>query len=90
MGSLSGVLYVGVTNDLLRRVLEHRDEVFSGFPKKYKTKKLLYYEYFTDINLAIRREKEIKKWRREKKENLINKGNEGWSDLFNKIKPENF
>mgnify|MGYP001570666809 CR=1 FL=1 len=82
MASISRVLYVGVTNNLIKRTEEHKDEIVDGFSKKYKTKKLVYYEYFTDINYAIMREKEIKKWRREKKIALIEGVNSQWKDLY--------
>jgi len=81
MASVSGVLYVGVTNNLIRRVEEHKNETVDGFSKKYKTHKLVYYEWFTDVNCAILREKEIKKWRREKKIYLVEKENDRWGDL---------
>ena len=82
MSSISGVLYIGVTNNLIRRVEEHRNEIADGFTKKYKIKKLVYYEWFTDINYAIMREKEIKKWRREKKDCLIDTANKNRMDLY--------
>ena len=65
------VLYTGVTSDLKRRIYEHETGKFEGFSKKYKCFYLIYYEHFTNIEYAINREKEIKKWRREKKDNLI-------------------
>ncbi len=65
------VLYVGVTNSLGRRVFEYEKGNIKGFTKRYNYHYLVYYEYFNDIDLAINREKEIKKWRREKKDNLI-------------------
>jgi putative endonuclease len=69
------VVYTGVTNDLPRRLLDHIEERNHGFSWKYKCKYLIYYERFQYIKDAIAREKEIKKWRREKKDNLINKFN---------------
>ena len=77
------VLYVGVTNDLSRRIQEHQNGLPKGFTKKYNCYNLVYYEYFTDINMAIQREKQIKKWRREKKEKLISDFNPGWEFLEN-------
>ena len=65
------VLYVGITNDLYRRYLEHKEEKIKGFTQKYKCHDLLYYEEFSVVDDAIAREKEIKAWRREKKEKLI-------------------
>jgi len=82
MASGSGTLYIGVTNDLIRRVYEHKEKIIEGFTKKYFCTKLVYYEHFSDINSAITREKEIKKWRREKKENLIKGINPHWNDLY--------
>ncbi len=76
------VIYVGMTNDLKRRVYEHRNKLSDGFTKKYNLTKLVYYELFFDINDAIRREKEIKGWRREKKNNLIESMNPEWLDLY--------
>ena len=71
MASQSNVLYIGVTNNLSRRVFEHRYGLGKGFTKKYHCQRLVYYEEYESIILAIAREKEIKKWRRQKKENLI-------------------
>ncbi len=79
------VLYLGVTNDLQRRIYEHEHGLITGFSKKYNCHFLVYYEHFQDINEAINREKEIKKWRREKKENLINRFNPDWRFLNNEI-----
>ena len=69
------VLYVGITNSLGRRVYEHENGLIEGFTKKYNCFYLVYYEHFTNIDLAIKREKEIKGWRREKKDALIVKFN---------------
>ena len=79
------VVYVGVTNNVFRRTLEHREGVGSLFTSMYRCKKLVYFEVFDYVYDAIRREKEIKKWRREKKERLINSVNPGWRDLFNEL-----
>ena len=81
MGSTSGTLYIGFTNNLARRIEQHKNKSIEGFTKKYSCNKLLYYEHFSDANIAIGREKEIKKWRREKKEKLINSINPHWNDL---------
>lgn len=75
------VLYTGVTNNLERRVSEHKTGQGSIFSKKYNLKKLVYYEQFGDIETAIARETEVKKWRREKKNELINSVNPAWNDL---------
>jgi putative endonuclease len=76
------VLYTGVTNDLLRRVSEHKSGMQKGFTSKYKCNKLVWYEHFSDINDAIKAEKKIKGGSREKKLNLIRKMNPEWKDLF--------
>ena len=81
MASRSGVLYVGVTNDIARRVVEHKEGIVPGFTSKYKVKRLVYFEDGTDVNAAIAREKQIKNWRREKKVRLIERVNPNWDDL---------
>ena len=75
------VLYTGVTNNLGRRLYEHKNKVVEGFTKKYNIDKLVYFEQTNDINSAIEREKEIKGWRREKKDQLVNSMNPQWKDL---------
>jgi putative endonuclease len=80
------VIYVGVTNDLNRRIYEHKNKLISGFTKKYNLNKLIYFEETCDINAAINREKEIKKWRREKKDILVNQINPNWQDLSDGFK----
>ena len=74
-------LYVGVTNDLERRVQEHKLGEFEGFTKRYKLNRLMYYEEFSDVREAIVREKVLKKWNREWKERIIVEQNPGWVDL---------
>ena len=74
-------MYVGMTNNLERRVYEHKNKLVEGLTKKYNISKLVYYEQGNDINAVIAREKEIKKWRREKKDNLVKKLNPEWKDL---------
>ena len=81
MTNKSGTLYTGVTNNLERRVFEHKHHLVKGFTKKYKITKLVYYEACNDVLAAIRREKEIKGWLRKKKIALINSANTGWKDL---------
>ena len=81
MGSMSGTLYIGVTNNLERRVLEHKSKLNDGFTKKYRCTRLLYFEHFDFIDEAIKREKQLKKWGREKKEWLIRGANPEWIDL---------
>ncbi|MBN8956953.1 MAG: GIY-YIG nuclease family protein [Rhizobiales bacterium] len=77
-----GTLYVGVTNDLVRRVYEHRMGVVPGFTQKYGVRTLVYYEVHDDIGEAILREKRIKRWARAWKVDLIEKENEDWHDLW--------
>ena len=76
------VLYTGVTNNLMRRVFEHKNKINKGFTAKYNCEKLVYYEHFTEIEYAIRREKQIKGWKRFKKINLIKALNPDWKDLY--------
>ena len=76
------VLYTGVTNDLIKRVYEHKEKLIAGFTKKYNVNKLVYYEIFTDINNAIAREKQIKAGSRQKKIDLANSMNPQWCDLY--------
>jgi putative endonuclease len=76
------VLYTGVTNDLLRRVWEHKEKLGDGFTKKYNVSKLVYYEVFEDPENAIMREKQIKAGSRQKKIDLINNFNMEWHDLY--------
>ena len=78
-------LYVGVTNDLKRRVYEHRMKLLEGFSSRYNCTKLVWYEETENITSAIKREKQIKKWRRTFKDNLINAMNPEWRDLFKDI-----
>ena len=81
----SGVLYIGVTNNLVRRMYEHRNGLIEGFTKKYNLKTLIYYEMFQDIDKAIAREKILKDWHRDWKIRLIEKTNPEWKDLFDSI-----
>jgi len=81
MASKTGTLYIGVTNNLIRRIYEHKNNLVDGFSKKYSCHKLVYYEQCVDINAAISKEKQLKKWRREKKEDLIKTMNPSWKDL---------
>ena len=81
MASRSRVLYTGVTNDLVRRVAEHRAGETAGFSKKYRVTKLVYFEGTRDVWAAIAREKQIKSWRRNKKVALIEATNPEWEDL---------
>ena len=79
------VIYTGVTNDLKRRVYEHKEKMISGFTKKNNVNKLVYFEFTSDINSAIQKEKQIKAGSRQKKIDLINSINPEWKDLFNDI-----
>ena len=75
------VIYVGMTNDLKRRMYEHKTKAVKGFTEKYNLNKLVYFEATSDVRSAIVREKEIKKWRREKKNALVAGTNPEWKDL---------
>ena len=77
------VLYIGVTNDIVRRVYEHKNKIIEGFTKKYNVTKLVYVEACSDIRYAIAREKQLKHWRKEKKINLIQTQNPDFKDLYN-------
>jgi len=77
----NGTLYIGVSNDLARRMFEHKQGLVAGFAKTYDIKMLVYYEVFEDVNEAIAREKRLKKYKREWKINLIQAHNAGWYDL---------
>ena len=75
------VLYIGVTNSLMRRAWEHTEEMGASFPAMYRCSKLIYYEHYTDIDDAIAREKQLKRWSRAKKIALIERLNPSWLDL---------
>ncbi|MBI5081248.1 MAG: GIY-YIG nuclease family protein [Chloroflexi bacterium] len=81
MGSRSRVLYVGMTNDLRRRVYQHKEKLVEGFTQKYNVTMLVYYETTDNVLAAIQREKQIKAWRRSKKIELIQSSNAEWKDL---------
>ncbi len=81
MISLSGTLYTGMTNDLKRRVYQHKHKLIEGFTEKYNVTRLAYYEETQDVQTAIACEKEIKSWRRSKKLELIKSSNPKWQDL---------
>jgi len=81
LASLSGTLYVGMTDDLPLRLVQHRNGAFDGFTKKYGIHRLMYYEVFGDSHVARGREKQIKKYSRAKKIALFAKSNPGWKDL---------
>jgi putative endonuclease len=77
-----GTLYVGITNDLVRRISEHKQKLVPGFAAKYGVNQLVWYEHYTDIDSAIAREKRLKRWRRSWKIALIEGDNPGWRDLY--------
>ena len=81
----NGTLYTGVTSDLVGRVCQHKNKVVDGFTKKYHVHLLVWYEQTENIEAAIQREKQIKKWKREWKLNLIEKENSEWKDLFDDL-----
>ena len=78
----NSTLYIGVTNNLQRRIFEHKNELVDGFTKKYHLHKLIYYEITGSVDEAISREKQLKKWNRSKKVELINQVNPDWKELF--------
>ena len=81
----NGTLYIGVTRDLVRRVWEHRESVSSGFTDRYNVKSLVHFEQYDDPATAIQREKNLKKWKRSWKIDLIERGNPDWRDLWEDI-----
>jgi putative endonuclease len=81
----NGTLYVGVTNDLLRRIHEHRSGTIQGFSKRYELKRLVYFEEHATMPLAITREKNMKRWPRAWKARLINERNRDWRDLYDEL-----
>jgi len=81
----NGTLYIGVTNDLVRRVYEHKNKLVKGFTAKYNVNQLVYFESTTEIESAILREKQLKKWKRKWKLELIEKMNPGWKDLYEEL-----
>lgn len=81
----NGTLYIGVTSDLKKRVWEHKNDLVKGFTQKYGVHDLVYYEQYEDIEQAILKEKQLKKWKRYWKIKLINKFNPSWSDLASQI-----
>lgn len=79
----NGTLYIGVTSNLVQRVWVHKQELVDGFTKRYGVHRLVYYETFGDIRAAIAREKQLKKWKRPWKLQLISESNPDWHDLYN-------
>ncbi|HPP11025.1 MAG TPA: GIY-YIG nuclease family protein [Defluviitoga tunisiensis] len=78
----NGTLYIGITNDIVRRVYEHKNNFIDGFTSKYGIHNLVYYEQFDNIESAIQREKQLKKWNRKWKIELIERVNPNWKDLY--------
>ncbi len=78
-------MYIGVTNNLIRRIYEHRNNLIDGFTKKYNVHKLVYYEQVNDVYSAMQREKRIKKWKRKWKLRLIESANPDWNDLYEEL-----
>lgn len=81
----NGTLYIGVTDNLVRRAWEHKNDLVKGFTEKYNVHLLVYYEQHQDIEQAILREKQLKKWKRKWKLDLIEEQNSNWKDLYKKI-----
>ena len=81
----NGVLYIGVTSDLIRRIYSHKNHSTEGFSKKYNTTELVYYEQYNDMYEAITREIQLKKWNRDWKIALIEKNNKEWTDLYSDL-----
>jgi putative endonuclease len=81
----SKTIYIGVTNNLVRRIYGHKNKLIDGFSKKYNLTKLVYFEIFNNINDAIKREKQLKNWHRQWKINLIELKNKEWIDLYNEL-----
>lgn len=83
----NGVLNIGITNDLIKRVYQHKNNLIDGSTKKYFVRKLVYYEMYKDISNAISREKQMKIWKRQWKVELIEKMNRDWEDLYETLNP---
>jgi len=81
----NGTLYIGVSNNIIRRTWEHKNDLVDGFTKRYGVHILVWYEWHVDINVAIQREKRMKRWNRAWKIALIEKDNSGWNDLYDRL-----
>ena len=81
----NGTLYIGVTSDLIKRIWQHKNKIFEGFTADYGVDKLMWFEQHTNAEAAITREKQLKKWNRAWKIELIEKANPGWQDLYDAI-----
>ena len=84
----NGTLYVGVSNDVMRRTWEHKHDLIEGFTKKYGVHNLVWYEFHENVNVAIAREKRLKRWNRAWKIKLIEKDNSGWNDIYDRLMGE--
>jgi len=82
----NGTLYIGVSNDLVRRIREHKEGLVEGFTKKYNVHRLVHFETYKGVRDAITREKRLKKWKRDWKIRLIEDTNPAWADLYNEIR----
>jgi len=82
---IRGTLYIGVTSDIVKRVYQHKNNIVDGFSKEHSTHKLVHYELFGDMYEAIKREKQLKKWKRVWKLELIEKNNSDWKDLYGDV-----
>ena len=78
----NGTLYIGITSDLARRIWQHKKKLVKGFTEKYDVDKLVYFEEYNDVGIAIQREKRLKEWKRKWKLTLIEKDNPDWKDLY--------
>jgi putative endonuclease len=81
----NGTLYIGITSNFIKRIHEHKNNLIEGFTKKYNIHNLVYYEITEDVNSAIAREKQLKRWKRNWKIELIEKNNPEWKDLYFKL-----
>lgn len=81
----NGTLYVGVTSDLVKRIYQHRNDLIEGFTKKYQVHRLVYFEQTDDITSAISREKQLKRWKRQWKLELVEKENPNWKDRYSEL-----
>lgn len=85
MTNKSGTLYIGVTSNLSKRIWEHKNKAVKGFTEKYNIDRLIYFEQTENVMSALEREKQLKKWSRKKKIDLVNRLNPEWEDLYNKL-----
>ena len=81
----NGTLYIGITSNLKNRIFQHKEKMFEGFTKKYGIDKLIYFEQTEDVQSALRREKQLKKWNRDWKLRLIEEKNPQWKDLYDEL-----